>query len=248
VALIEGWNHLDVARRLEQAGVCPQAAFERAVFDSSVLERARIAGPSAEGYLFPATYELALDSNAETVLMTLVHETKKRLAKLRATHPRAFEKLLEVHGFGEHELLTLASVVEKEAGDPAELPLIASVFYNRLTDPDFRPARMLQSDPTAAYGSYVEPDNAPSCATFDGKVRPEMLRDAKNRYNTYRHAGLPPGPIANPGEAAIVGVLVPADTEFLFFVAAGAGKHAFSSNFDEHQTAIQRLRNRSPSQ
>jgi len=79
-------------------------------------------------------------------------------------------------------------------------------------------------------------------------VRPQMLRDSKNRYNTYRNPGLPPGPIANPGEAAILGVLMPAETEFLFFVASGDGKHAFSSNFDEHQAAVQRLRNRSQSE
>lgn len=248
VALIEGWYYGDVADKLERAGVCPRDSFEDAVFDPALLERAGIEGPSAEGYLFPATYELPLNSSADTVVLTLVTETKKRLAKIERAHAGAWQELSGLHGFGEHELLTLASIVEKEAVDPAELPVIASVFFNRLRDPTFRPARMLQSDPTAGYGCRVEPDRAPSCADFSGQVRPEMLRDEKNRYNTYRNPGLPPGPIANPGEAAILGVLLPADTEFLFFVANGNGKHTFSSNFDDHQAAIHRLRNRSPSQ
>jgi UPF0755 protein len=134
VALIEGWHLFDVAQRLERAGVCPHDAFEDAVFDASLLERAGIQGPSAEGYLFPATYELSLDSSADTVLLTLVHETKKRLTRIRASNADAWRELSELHGFGEHELLTMASIVEKEAMDPSELPVIASVFFNRLRD------------------------------------------------------------------------------------------------------------------
>jgi UPF0755 protein len=130
--------------------------------------------------------------------------------------------------------------VEREAADSSEHPLIASVFYNRLRDPTFRPLKALESDPTAGYGCLVEPALAPSCAGFQGQITPALLRDPKNRYNTYRHGGLPPGPIANPGESALAAVLTPATSDYLYFVASGRGKHAFSRTFEEHRRAIQR--------
>ena len=109
---------------------------------------------------------------------------------------------------------------------------------NRLSDPTFRPAKTLQSDPTAAYGCLVESARAPSCGAATGGVTPGMLRDSANRYNTYRHAGLPPGPIGNPGERALRAVLAPAKTDYLFFVAKGGGKHRFSRTFEEHREAL----------
>jgi UPF0755 protein len=108
-----------------------------------------------------------------------------------------------------------------------------------LHDPEFRPARMLQSDPTASYGCIVGAAEIPSCAGFHGSVTPALLRDAANPYNTYRHAGLPPGPIANPGEASIEAVLAPAQTDYLYFVAKGGGRHAFSRTFAEHREALE---------
>jgi len=110
-----------------------------------------------------------------------------------------------------------------------------------LRDPEFRPARMLQSDPTAGYGCVVSGAEIPSCAGFHGSVTPALLRDSANPYNTYRHAGLPPGPIANPGEASIVAVLAPAQSDFLYFVAKGqgTGRHSFSRTFAEHREALE---------
>src|SRR5262249_6208505 len=135
----------------------------------------------------------------------------------------------------------LASVVEKEAARSDELPIIASVFFNRLNDPDFQPLRMLQSDPTAGYGCVALP-SIESCKGFTGRVTPAILRDPGNPYNTYRHPGLPPGLIPNPGLAAIEAVLVPAKTDYLFFVAQGDGRHAFSRTLGEHEAAIRRPR------
>jgi UPF0755 protein len=149
--------------------------------------------------------------------------------------------LTQEFGFGLNEVLTLASMVEKETARPEERALIASVFFNRLRDPAFSPRRMLQSDPTAVYGCLVEPSAAPSCADFRGRVTPAMLRDPLNRYNTYRHPGLPPGPIANPGERAIEAVLAPAQTDYLFFVRNGPGSHSFSRTFEEHSRGVRAL-------
>ncbi len=234
----EGWNHLQMAERLEQREVVAAASFKAAVRSPELLAALAIRGPSAEGRLFPATYELFVDSAPEQVVRLLVEETRKRLGKLLADRPAAFDDLEQRFGFGEPEILTLASMVEKEAQNPDERPLVASVFFNRLSDATFRPARMLQSDPTAAYGCQVAPADAPSCAEYSGRVTPAMVRDPRNPYNTYKHAGLPPGPIANPGEKAILAVLEPAKTDFLYFVTRGGGRHAFTRTFDEHRQVI----------
>jgi UPF0755 protein len=242
VTLPEGWNHVQIGRRLEELEVTPLAGFRAAVMDPRLGRELGLPGSSVEGYLFPATYELFVDSDPASVVRTLVAEAKKRFGRLEAADPAAFERLGREQGFRLHDVVTLASIVERETGHPEELPLVAGVFMNRLSDPTFRPLKTLQSDPTAAYGCLVEPTRAVSCAVASGQVTPGMLRDAANRYNTYRHPGLPPGPIGNPGERAMRAVLAPAKTEYLYFVAGGQGKHRFSKTFDEHREAIERRR------
>ena len=149
-----------------------------------------------------------------------------------------FEDLSASRGWGESEILTLASIVEKEAQVDEERPIIASVFFNRLDDESFRPRRMLQSDPTAGYGCLVLGETIPSCRDYQQRIVPAILRDASNPYNTYRHPGLPPGPIANPSEASVLAVLTPAKTNYLFFVATGNGRHRFSSSYEEHESHV----------
>ncbi|HEX6765058.1 MAG TPA: endolytic transglycosylase MltG [Polyangiaceae bacterium] len=235
----EGYNHVQIGRRLEELEVTTLADFQRAVYDPKLRNELAVPGPSLEGYLFPATYELLVDSDAASIARTLVLEAKKRFGRLEVDQPAAFERLAREQGFRLHEIVTLASVVERETGDAADAGVIAGVFFNRLTDPDFRPLHSLQSDPTAAYGCLVEPTRAVSCAVASGEVTPGMLRDASNRYNTYRHPGLPPGPIGNPGERAMRAVLWPTKCDYLYFVAAGQGKHKFSKTFEEHREAVQ---------
>ena len=136
-------------------------------------------------------------------------------------------------------MITLASIVEAEAAVAAELPVIAGVFLNRLRDPEFRPKR-LQADPTVSYGCRLQP-SLPSCAGFDGRrITRAMLAGADNPYNTYRHEGLPPGPVGNPGLAAVEAVLAPAEHDYLYFVARGGGRHAFSATLEEHNRAVER--------
>jgi UPF0755 protein len=242
VTLPEGYDQFQVADRLERQAVCGRDAFLRAAADREDLLALGVPGLSAEGYLFPATYDLWADTDPERVVATLVKEAKRRARDLLSKHAAGFDRLKRRFDFAEDEVITLASVVEKEAMRADEMPVIASVFLNRLSDPAFRPARMLQSDPTAGYGCRVEPDLA-SCADFDGKrILPVMLRDRDNPYNTYRREGLPPGPIANPGVAAIEAVLDPADTRYLFFVARGDGRHTFSRSFEEHDAAVKARR------
>lgn len=238
VVVPEGYQHRQIAARLAEQEVCGAQDFVDAVFDEDLMRDLHLRGPSSEGFLFPATYQLAVDSDPKAVVRQLVGEARRRLARLSERYPGAMQNLAKVDGFDEHDIVTLASIVEREAADPAELPLIASVFFNRLHDPTFRPLRMLESDPTAAYGCLVQPWAAPSCADFHGQVTPAMLRDAENLYNTYRHPGVPPGPIANPGEAALTAVLAPARSDYLYFVASGHGHHTFSKTFEEHKRVM----------
>lgn len=239
VTVPEGFQSLQIGQRLERAEVCTLAAFRRALVDPALLSELGIEGASAEGYLFPASYGLLVDSDAREVVRVLAVEAKKRIRQLLEAHPGRLAELERDFGFRERDIITLASMIEKEARAPEERALIASVFFNRLRDPEFRPARMLQSDPTAGYGCLIDVAAIPSCAGFHGTVTPAMLRDAQNPYNTYRHSGLPPGPIANPGEPSIEAVLAPAQTDYLYFVAKGAGHHTFSRTFAEHREAVE---------
>ncbi len=250
VTIPEGFTRFGIAQRLEQRGVTSSAVFLQM---SAQPERLRALGiesvkttwaDTAEGFLFPATYEFHFDSDAGRVLQRLVDESRLRWRQLLDQHEAGFARLADLYGWGRREVLTLASMVEKETAVAAERPVIASVFLNRLADPTFRP-KVLQSDPTALYGCLALPEVIPSCSSFSGKPTPAVIHDVKNPYSTYAHPGLPPGPIANPGSASVTAVLAPADTEYLFFVAVGeGGRHVFNKDYEDHQLAVRRLRNK----
>ena len=237
VIVPEGFNHVQLAERLQQLGVCDAEDFRRAVRDTAQIRKLGIPADTAEGYLFPATYELLADSTPSAVVSVLVGKAQKHLARLQSELSGEFATRQREHGMSAHDVVVMASIIEKEAARADEKPLIASVFLNRLLDPTFRPLHMLQSDPTASYGCLVQEPMPESCRP--GRPTPAMLRDATNPFNTYRHAGLPPGPISSPGEAAIRAVLSPAKTDYLYFVAQGGGRHRFSRTFSEHRGAIE---------
>jgi UPF0755 protein len=239
ITIPEGWNRFDVAHRLADWDVCPAEEF---LAQREVPESVRSLDPKAtnsEGYLFPDTYWLHDGMRAEQVIERLTGNAHKRLQKLLASEAAAAAALQREFGFGVHEIVTLASIVEREAHVPSEQPLIAGVFLNRLRDPQFRPKR-LQADPTVAYGCFVQRE-LPSCAGFDGKhVTRTMTADPANPFNTYRIEGLPPSPIANPGISALRAVLHPAEHSFLYFVARGDGQHTFSTTLGAHNLAVHR--------
>ncbi len=236
----EGFNRFDVARRLAAYGVADEAAFLEATEDPDVLEANDIAGPTAEGYLFPDTYELSDDASPERLVTQMVRNFRRRVAAVARDDAPALEALGRDLDFGLHQVVILASVVEKEAAVDEERPIIAGVFLNRLRSTTFLPRRRLQADPTVSYGCLAEPSSAPSCDGFHGRISRAMLEDVANRYNTYRHGGLPPGPIANPGLASIRAVLEPAVHDYLYFVARGHGRHAFSASLDQHNRRVDR--------
>ncbi|MFW5875396.1 MAG: endolytic transglycosylase MltG [Myxococcota bacterium] len=232
----EGFNRFEVARRLAEWDVTDADAFLRVTGSADVVDRFGLAGETLEGYLFPATYRLAKETPPLEVARDMVGTWRRRVMPLVEENPGGLARLKEDFGWGLHEVLTLASIVEKEAAASEERPVIAGVFLNRLRDPDFQPKR-LQADPTVAYGCVVDP-SVESCAEFDGGISRTMLRGSDNRYNTYRAEGLPPGPIANPGTASIRAVLAPATHDYLYFVARGAGRHRFSVSLEEHAEAV----------
>jgi UPF0755 protein len=215
VTLPEGLRAREIAQALAASGVIDAAALDAVLQDPSSAERFGVEGPGLEGYLFPDTYRFPRGLSAAEIVKTLVDRFK-----------RAWEgvaPLAAAQGLTQRQVVTLASIVEKETGLATERPLVASVFRNRL-----RIGMRLESDPTVIYG----------IAAFDGNLRRVHLDDTTNPYNTYQIAGLPPGPIASPGEAALRAVVEPAATEYLFFVGRGDGGHIFSQHYDDHVRAV----------
>lgn len=241
VTIPEGYTRFEVAQRLAREGiVASEDAFVSATESRALLDRLQIQGDSCEGYLFPDTYDLYPESAAEEVIERMARNFKRRWADARAQHelvdPRARQLQLD-----DRALLTIASMIEEEAGVAEDRPKISAVFYNRMTSAEFTP-RLLQSDPTVVYGCRVA--HPPSCAdaarTGRLPITRAMLEDTANPYSTYRREGLPPGPISNPGRASIAAALSPANIRAVYFVAMGDGRSAFADTLPEHNANVQR--------
>ena len=215
VVIPEGTRAVEIADRLELAGLADREEFLRVVFDPEVARRFEVEGPTLEGYLFPDTYRFAKGLSASEIAEAMVDEFREVYRALRARSPKSELSMREV--------VTLASIVEKETGVPEERPLIAAVFLNRM-----QRGMRLETDPTVIYG----------IADFDGNLRRVHLEDADNAYNTYQIQGLPPGPIASPGREAMRAVLEPAESPFLFFVSRNDGTHIFSKSYRDHARAV----------
>ncbi|MBX3189008.1 MAG: endolytic transglycosylase MltG [Labilithrix sp.] len=243
VVIPEGWNRFDIARRLHALHVASAQAFLEATSDPALLRELGLDGDSAEGFLFPATYDLAKDSDPRDVVRRLKSEFERRFAALEQNHRLGRANLEGSLGWTRREIITLASMVEKEAAVDEERPIIASVFLNRLRDPSFK-RKLLQCDPTSGYGCLVHRDRIPACTGYAGKITHAINVDPLNTYSTYVHEGLPPGPIANPGLKSLQAVLAPSSTRYLYFVARDNRRHAFSETLEEHNAAVKDLRER----
>jgi UPF0755 protein len=244
VTIPEGYTRFDIARRLEEKRVCSAASFLDASVRPELLAELGLTG-SAEGFLFPATYELAADADPDHVIRRMKSEFDRRLAQLQLAHSLSRSTLASQLGWGTREIVVLASMVEKEAVVDDERPLIAAVFVNRLRDPAFK-RKVLQCDPTAGYGCLVLGAAVPACAGYAGKITHDINSAPENTYSTYTHEGLPPGPISNPGVKSLEAALTPASTKHLYFVARGGGRHAFSETFDDHHAAVKASGPRAP--
>ena len=212
----EGYTVKDLCRIFSEKSIMATDLCLELSFEVSLLKNDEQA-QSLEGYLFPETYTYDSQSTPRDIFKNMVTMFYDKVGEERLTAGRAL-------GFSPHDLVTLASVVEKETGLAAERPLIAGVFLNRL-----KIGMMLQSDPTTIYG----------IPNFSGNLtRADLEKDSP--YNTYTRAGLPIGPICNPGLAAIDAVLHPTATPALYFVAKGDGSHYFSATLAEHNDAVNR--------
>jgi UPF0755 protein len=244
VTIPEGRNIFQIAALLETEGIVSGQAFLTAARDPDLLRELHVAGETVEGYLFPDTYDLLPGARGHEVVRRLKVNFDRRVAPVFAAQAARVAALGASARLDERGVLVVASLVEAEAQRADERPRVAAVFLNRLSLPGFHP-RYLNSDPSVAYGCRLSPAEGPSCARYSGEpgaITRSMLEDAANRYNTYRLAGLPPGPICNPGLEAIRSVLYPARSQDLYFMARGDGSHAFATNLPEHNANVQRYR------
>lgn len=215
ITLKEGASMWEIGPALEQQGILSRVDFEKLLKDSELLAELGIAGVSLEGYLFPETYQFPNKTPAKRIVLAMHEQLQKRWL------PEWDARLKEL-AMTKHQLLTLASIIEKESGSPGEQPIISSVFHNRL-----KKGMKLQADPTVIYG----------IPNFNGNITKEDLQNP-TPYNTYVIDGLPPGPIANPGLSAIKAALFPATTNFLYFVANRQGGHIFSETLEAHNDSV----------
>lgn len=219
VTLPEGSTIGDVAILLERAGLAGEAEISSLARDRAFIQSLGLDHPSLEGYLFPETYHYPRNQSPRAILKSMVQQFRDHFSDEMAR--RAGEKRLSVH-----EVVILASMVEKEAAVDEERPLVAAVFLNRL-----RRDMPLQSDPTAVY----------DLEGFSGPVLAAHLK-RQSPYNTYQIRGLPVGPICNPGIRSLEAVLYPAGVPYLYFVSNLDGTHRFSTTLSEHQDAVSQYR------
>ncbi|HXJ23112.1 MAG TPA: endolytic transglycosylase MltG [Polyangia bacterium] len=237
VVVPEGKNLVEIAEILEAAGVAPRAAILMKATDPAFAAELGLPGASLEGYLFPDTYRLRPHTPPARALIPMVRRHRQVFAELKAAHAKSVAELKKTLGFDDAKIVILASIVEKETGRGEERPRIAQVFMNRLHFPTFSP-KLLQTDPTIIYGCTVATPRSAACLKWDGRIRRIQLDDHDNPYNTYTHEGLPPGPISNPGRAALEAVMAPDHTPYLYFVAKNDGTHYFSQTVAEHNAAV----------
>ncbi len=209
IVIPEGYTMFEVASAIEQAGLGSRQDFLRTVGANAVLVRDfDPQATSLEGYLFPDTYNFTRTQSLTDMVAEMVHRFRQQAQQIGLTGDV-------------HRVVTMASIVEKETAAPEERPLVASVYYNRL-----QRNIALAADPSVIYAAQL-------AGHYSGAIHQSDLQ-FDSPYNTYRHAGLPPGPIANPGRAALEAAMHPAQTDFLYFVSDNNGHHRFARSLDEH--------------
>ncbi len=213
ITIPEGKNMYEIARLFAEAEITTEAAFLDAVKNPDVISQLKIQATNLEGYLYPETYRFAPNTDAKTIVRTMIDLFNKKTEDVEFEHPF----------LNKHQVIVLASMVEKETGAKVERPSIAGVFTNRL-----KKRMRLESDPTTIYGIW---------SRYKGNIRKSDLLEV-TPYNTYKIPALPQGPIANPSLEAIKAVLNPESHEFLFFVSKNDGTHVFTKSYKDHSQAV----------
>ena len=217
VTIPEGFNLQEIAVRLEKTDIGSAEDFLSLCNDADFLSSLSIEADSLEGYLFPETYTYASSTTPDQLLSAMVAQLNTRLTPELLASAKSLN-------LNRHQLLTLASIIQKEAGNVMEMPLISAVFHNRL-----KRRIPLQADPTVIYG----------VTDFDGNLTRKHLK-TPTPYNTYQKRGLPIGPIASPGQFALHATVNPAISKDLYFVARGDGTHEFNATLKDHNRAVRR--------
>lgn len=217
VTIPEGYAINQIAALLKEKQVIGSATqFIKAALNHPLGNEFPLPNGSTEGYLFPETYKFRTTATIDEILRTMVQEFFNQIKPLQSAIEKSSHNL--------HQLVTIASIIEKETGVNEERPLVSSVIYNRL-----RRKMKLQMDPTVIYG----------IKNFNGNLTKNHLQ-TYSPYNTYRINGIPPGPIANPGFSSIKAALYPTKSNVLYFVAKNNGTHIFTKTFAEHQKYVKR--------
>jgi UPF0755 protein len=217
VVIPEGYTMFDIAETIEQAGLGSKDDFLKvARADTDLIHDLAPEATTLEGYLFPDTYEFTRTQSMHDLASVMVHHFRQVAGSLGLTNDV-------------HRIVTMASIVEKETAAPQERPLVASVYYNRLT------RRMaLDADPSVIYAELL-------ANTYTGALHHDDMQ-YKSPYNTYRYPGLPPGPIANPGRSSIEAAMHPAVSDYLYFVSDGNSRHRFARSLEEHNRNVTAFR------
>jgi UPF0755 protein len=226
ITVKEGVSVWEIGKLLEDVGLITKKEFNAAIVDVELLRQAGIPeeSKSFEGYLFPDTYAFSRPIDAKRIIWTMLKQGTDKW-------PDEFTTRAEELKMTRHEILTLASIIEKESGSKIEeQPLISAVFHNRL-----KQGMKLQADPTVIYG----------IPNFNGNLTRQNL-ETPTPYNTYTNFGLPPGPIANAGFSAIKAALYPANSEAVYFVSNNKGEHVFSNTLEEHNKAVATFQQKKP--
>jgi len=224
ITVPEGWTMYDIANEMQSQSICSREQFLAAARDASLITDIAPQAHTLEGFLFPSTYQFTRRTSCDQVVKRMTQDFRATWERLDPSGPPQIPE-----GLTPAQVVSMASLVERETPNPDERPLVAGVFYNRL-----HMGVPLQCDPTVQYALEMSGHSRRD-------VRPEDLR-VDSPYNTYEHRGLPPGPIGNPGEASLRAALDPAQTDYLYFVANNQGGHFFASTLAEHNRNVVRLR------
>jgi UPF0755 protein len=214
----EGLTIREMAELFESRGFGRRAAFIEAAANVALIKDLDAEATDLEGYLFPETYALPRDTPAARLISMMVD-------RFRATYMDDWRRRAEAEGMTTRQVVTLASLVEKETAQPQERPVVAGVYRNRL-----KIGMALQADPTVVFAMQ-------KAGKYDGNIRRDDLA-IDSPYNTYRYPGLPPGPIAAPGAASLEAAVMPASVSYLYFVSRNDGSHVFSETLAEHNRNV----------
>jgi UPF0755 protein len=226
VVVPEGFTMFDIARAVEAAGLGPAEDFlKEAQSDTALIADIDPGAQSLEGYLFPDTYEFSRMMSMHDMAAAMVKQFREVAHQIGISLDSSAGIAQGVPSRSPREIVTLASIVEKETAVPEERPLVASVYYNRLVR-----NVALDADPSIIYAELL-------AGTYQGALHHADMQFS-SPYNTYRHAGLPPGPIANPGRSALEAAMHPAQSDYLYFVADAQGHHRFARTIEEHDKNV----------